>query len=197
MRKLRVGSGMICPHNRGKEERLEGKTQELCLNPRREEPPGSCLPARAELGPPSPSWCSPERSGMLTEPRAESLGHEQRPVSSDYREKGFNKQRLHEGCLCYLTNTGLGTCRQQLLLCVLCTGPQRAGQGTAAPAQRLLRVLQPEQCPQGRGWPGQPCPPRLAVQGTASRPPWSSLVDEPCHRSSRLIFLNCKILQSY
>lgn len=125
--------------------------------------PGELPPCQAELGPPSPSWCSPERSGMLTEPRAESLGHEQRPVSSDYREKGFNKQRLHEGCLCYLTNTGLGTCRQQLLLSVLCTGPQRAGQGTAAPAQRLLRVLQPERCHRGLA-PGQ------GMAGTALSP---------------------------
>lgn len=46
---------MICLHNRGKEVKLEGKTQELSLNPCREQPPGSCLPARAELRPPSPS----------------------------------------------------------------------------------------------------------------------------------------------
>lgn len=91
--------------------------------------PGSCLPARAELRPPSPCWLQNQElrasrallnSGSSRSPRAESPSHGAEALCSDYMEKGFSKQPLHKGyLLLHQPNTGLGTCRQQLLLCVI------------------------------------------------------------------------------
>lgn len=109
--------------------------------------------------------------------------------------------------------------------CVIRTGPQRAGQRrscscpapAACPAQPgaplgaaraegedLQKAGQEEggaEVTQGRGWPGaslSPTPGTVRLcRAQHPSPCWSSLIDEPCHRSSRLIFLNCKILQSY